>query len=118
MLAAEAAKLDEQGKSNSGISWEALLNLEAGADIDATAAAQYKDSTLFNSKLGNATSGDDVGSIPVGWVNQFGPAAALQHQNEIGSIGTSNWQNQNAYQQMTTILGGGIVPLLSEKIFC
>ncbi|WP_342652884.1 filamentous hemagglutinin N-terminal domain-containing protein [Pseudomonas sp. F3-2] len=178
MLAAEAAKLDEQGKSNSGISWEALLNLEAGADIDATAAAQlkaildtgadvnpekqhllddmavaegvvtqlknqkiqltwsdgtpivakgdavyafsataaqYKDSTLFNSKLGNATSGDDVGAIPVEWANQFGPAAALQHQNEIGSIGTSNWQNQNVYQQMTTILGGGIVPLLSEK---
>ena len=178
LLVAEATKLDEQGKSNSGISWETLLSLEAGADNDATAAAQlkailntgadvnpekqhlladmavaegvvtwlknqkiqltwadgtpivakggavyafsataarYKDSTLFNSNLGNATSGDDVGSIPVGWVNQFGPAAALQHQNEIGSIGTSNWQNQNAYQQMSTILGGGIVPVPIDR---
>ena len=178
MLVAEADKLDKQGKSASGLSWDTLLNLVAGADVDAvdtarltavlatsgdsnpekvrlledlqlaenainklksekiqltwadgtpivahgdgvyafaSSAAQYNDSSLFNANQGNSTSGDDFGSIPVDWVNQFGPSAALQHQNEIGSIGTSTWQNQDVYQQMTTILGGGIVPVLSEK---
>lgn len=42
------------------------------------------------------------------------PSAALQHQNEIGSIGTPTWQNQDAYQQMTTILGGGIVRVTTD----
>jgi hypothetical protein len=177
MLVAEADKLDKQGKSASGLSWDTLLNLVAGADVDAvdtarltavlatsgdsnpekvrlledlqlaesvinklksekiqltwadgtpivahgdgvyafaSSTAQYNDSSLFNTNQGNSTSGDDFGSIPVDWVNQFGPSAALQHQNEIGSIGTSTWQNQDAYQQMTTILGGGIVRVTTD----
>lgn len=141
MLVAEADKLDKQGKSASGLSWDDLLNLVAGEDVDAlgtarlkavlatssdsnpekvrlledlqlaesiinklksekiqltwadgtpivaqgdgvyafaSSAAQYNDSSLFNANQSNSTSGDDFGSIPVDWVNQFGCLQALR----------------------------------------
>ncbi|WP_416148450.1 DUF637 domain-containing protein [Pseudomonas sp. KU26590] len=177
-LVAEAQKLDQQGKSNSGMPWQTLLNFYASAEVDATDAArlkailgtasdtnpeklnllddlktvgasisrlqsekialtwadgtpiiadgdkvyafsstskQYADSALF-SPSASGYSGDGAAAIPTDWVKQFGPGTALQYQNEIGSLSGVNIGAQGQYQQLSTLLGGGIVPLIDGDL--
>jgi filamentous hemagglutinin len=177
-LVAEAQKLDEQGKSNSGMSWQSLLNFYASAEVDASDAArlkailgtasdanpeklnlledlktvgasisrlqsekialtwadgtpiiadgdkvyafsstskQYADSALFSPST-SGYSGDGAAAIPTDWVKQFGPGTALQYQNEIGSLSGVNIGAQGQYQQLSTLLGGGIVPLIDGDL--
>ncbi|WP_434682004.1 MULTISPECIES: two-partner secretion domain-containing protein [unclassified Pseudomonas] len=178
IIGKEAQKLEQEGKSNSGISWEGLLSLKAGAEIDAADEAkldailgmandrnpekinlkadlaraeavvtrlqsekiqlswadgtpiiadgaqvyafsatseQKADATLFNPKYHAQPSGDGAPAIPTEWVKQFGPAVAYQNQSEIGSLGATNLLTQEWYQQISAMVGGGIVPIFTEE---
>ncbi|SEU13712.1 hypothetical protein [Pseudomonas graminis] len=76
---------------------------------------QYADSALF-SPSASGYSGDGAAAIPTDWVKQFGPGTALQYQNEIGSLSGVNIGAQEQYQRLSTLLGGGIVPLIDGDL--
>jgi filamentous hemagglutinin len=177
-LRKEALRLEQEGPNKSGMSWEMLLNVQAGAEVDAAefakfeairrtmsagnpenlhlkadldkveavvtrlqgekiqlswadgtpivangskvyafsaSAEQFADSSLFNPNINTYTSsGDGASAIPTEWIKQFGPTVAYQNQNQIGSLCTTNLATHDWYQQLSTEIGGGIVPVTPE----